>query len=96
MAVGEAVIGRDSVADNSYLTIQPGSGSEYMIMNIYANGKFEVYMYDGTNDIYVQNSNSEPYSLSIFKFLCKNTDYLRVKNVSGATMHIGYSGMQIK
>jgi len=96
MAVGESVITMSSIANNAYLTIQPSAGTEYMISNIHSNGSIEIYYSDGTNRILFEKIITSPYATALQKLFTNNTYYIQVKNVSGSTNYIGYSGIQVK
>jgi hypothetical protein len=96
MAVGDAVLVHSNVANDNYLTIQPASGDEYIITNIWAAGAIEVYMSDGTNNVLIENTAVEPYSFNNYKWIASNSYYLKVKNVSGGSVYIGCSGIKIK
>lgn len=95
MAVGDATVGLSSIASASYLTIQPGAGVEWIIHNLYYPDAVEIYLSDGTNEIKFDFDISAGGRLG-YVFHVTNTHYLRVKNVSGATMYIGYDGVVTK
>jgi hypothetical protein len=92
MAAGSVVTDLSSVADDAYLTIQPGASNEWVINNIYYAGAVEVYRYDGTNSILFA-SDTAAGALIQCNFRCKNGDYIRVKNVSGDAAILGYDGI---
>ncbi len=92
MAAGDVVTDLQSVADDAYLTIQPASGNEWIINNIYYSGAVEIYRYDGTNSILFY-SDSTAGGLIYCNFRCTNGDYIRVKNVSGDAAILGYDGI---
>lgn len=94
MAVGDAVVGDSSISNNSYLDIQPSLGAEWFIHSIFHADAVEIHWYDGSNDILVGSPtgpNWEAISARV-----TNDIYLRVKNIAGATMSIGYSGVVSK
>lgn len=95
MALNEPIIEQSSIANDAYLTVQPLSGDAYMIVNVWSGGAFEIYMYDGTNEVLVEEIGASPYSLNLYKFFVNNSYYMKIKNVSGGTVYVGYSGMQI-
>lgn len=92
MAVGDATTGLSSIANNAYLDIQAGIGVEWIIHNIYYPDAVEIYLTDGTNEIKFDFDTSSGARLG-YVFHVTNGHYLRVKNVSGATMYIGYDGV---
>jgi len=98
MAVGDAVLAQSSINWDEYLTIQPASGDEYIITNIWAEAEIEVYISDGVKDVQIEEMLIYPFSLNGYKWIISNSLYLKIKNASsGATNgYIGYSGIKIK
>lgn len=93
MATGDKFTGFSSVADTSYLDIQPSSGDEAVIHNIYVDGSVEVYVSDDTNEIKIGDYTD---SLLYFAFHVTNSQFLRVKNTSGGSLYIAYDGVKTK
>lgn len=83
-----------SIANSGYLTIQATSGEEWVIFNIYApvGSATELYMTNGSNDIKIDSDNTGGWRS--FKYLITNTQYLKIKNVSGGAIYIGYDGIR--
>ncbi len=79
--------GPSSIANGSYLNIQPSSGVEIEVRNVFFPATIELHYYDGTNDILFDASASFG-GLYIPSFKCSNTKYVRVKNVSGSTQFL--------
>ena len=96
MAAGDVVSDLQSVAAGAYLTIQPASGVEIVIHNIYHEYDVELSFYDGTNEI-AFDSDTGAGAWCNFAFHATNTLYFRVKNsdTSNARL-IGYDGVQTK
>lgn len=94
--VNETVTAHSSVANGSYLTIQPSAGQEYIVQNIYGpyGSALELYRTDGTNDIKIDYANSEG-GWGLVKHFVTNGIYLKVKNVSGGSIYVGYDGVRI-
>ena len=92
-AIGLVKADMASVTTTAYMAIQPASGEEWRLVNIFANSTIEVYMYDGTLEILIA---SDSKSLLSFNFPITNTDYIRVKNTEGTTKVLGYSGFTTK
>jgi hypothetical protein len=93
MAAGDAVAAISSIANNSSLTIQPGSGVEWCIHNISTgSGNAELYMTDGSNTSKVDTSTG----WAGYAWFLTNSVYLTVKNVSGGTLYFGYTGVVTK
>jgi len=84
-----------SVANDQYLTIQPGSGAEWRIESIYCGGAYILYVYDGTNDTEIHRSSMPgkvPKS-ALDNDIITNTLYLRVQNKSGGTAKYAFNGL---
>lgn len=95
MAVGDVVNGLSSVAANAYLNIQPASGVEWAIHNIYHEGDIEIYLTDGTNYLLFDVDRGRGvYSPTVFHVT--NAIYIAVKNIESAAQLIGYDGVQTK
>ena len=92
MAVGDTVADNASVASGSYLTIQPGSGAEWIIHNITWNDAVEVSTYDGTNEC-IFHTDTTKGGLFQTAFHLTNGDYMRVKNTAGTTKILHYDGI---
>lgn len=95
MAVGDVASALSSVASGSYLDIQPGSGVEWVIHNIYHEDSVQLEYYDGTNSLIFDVD----YGMGIwawYEFHCTNTRRIRVKNLSSASKFIGYDGVVTK
>lgn len=84
-----------SIADNAYLDVRPGTGEEVTIHNIYYEDDIEVYRYDGTNEILFLSA-SDNGCLAFYSFHCTRDDRIRLKNVAGTTKLIGYDGVYTK
>lgn len=93
MAVGDAVTAVTSVASGAYLTIQPGSGVEWVIHNLSVplGTSAELYKYDGSNEILIDSNLSGGWSGEFFHLT--NSIYYRVKNTSVSTAYLGYDGI---
>ena len=95
MAVGSAVQGVNFIQNGSYLKIQPTSPNEYLIQNIYAQCKCEIYFTNGTDYVLVEKLS--PYkSLTNRRFRCTNLKYYAIKNVDDTGYYIAYDGVQVK
>ena len=95
MAAGDTYSGISSIANNAYLDIQPSSGVEAVIHDIYYAGAVEFHFYDGTNDITWDSDSTSGARLGLTCHVT-NSVRVRVKNTSGSTMLIGYDGIQTK
>jgi hypothetical protein len=97
MARGDVVVDNVSVADTAYMTIQPGSGVEWLIQNITwpTSTSVQVSTYDGTNEC-IFHTDTTLGGLINCSFALTNGNYMRVKNVTGsgsAVMH--YDGFVV-
>lgn len=94
MAAGDAVVALSaSLANNSFLDLQPSGTVEWVIHNIYTpeGAAYELYWYDGTNSLKIDHDAAVGrYNLQIHT---TNAKYLRIKNVSGSSQNVGYDGI---
>lgn len=96
MAVGDVVSGLSaSVANNGTVNIQPASGVEWVIHNVYYSGAVELYTVNGANIIKFDSDTTFGARLGAV-FHLNNTQYLQIKNVSGGAINIAYDGVQTK
>jgi hypothetical protein len=92
MAVGENVLAHSSVSNGNYLSIQPGAGVEWQLLDLYFGGAWELYRTDGTNAIKIDEGITTG-SLQQRKMIASNGIYFRIKNVSGGSVYMGYDGI---
>jgi len=95
MAVGDVKSSIQSVAAGAYLDIQPPTGEEWVIHNIYHEGDIELELYDGTNSL-VFDSDTERGVYAKYAFHVTNSIRIRVKNTESTAKLIGYDGVQTK
>lgn len=83
-----------SLTTGSTVDIRPDAGVEWVLHNIYVeSGKqVKVLRYDGTNSVTIDTVTG---SLLAFCFHLTNTQYIRVQNLSGSDIYIGYDGMSV-
>jgi len=95
MALGSVVSTQQSIDHGASLSIKPSIGNEWVIHNVYVpNGsQVELYWTDDINDT-LQDTNDGAWLNYHFHVTASN--YLKVKNVSGGTIYIGYDGIQTK
>ena len=92
-----------TVTDNSvvwtcrarYLDIQPGPGTQAVIHNIYHEDDVDFAFVDGTSNL-IFDSVSGPGAYTKFAFHVTNTRWIRVRNLSGTEVLIGYDGIVTK
>lgn len=92
MAAGDNVNAYNSVANGAYLDIKPGAGAVWQIFNIYCGGDWELYLSNGTNNIKI-DGNYGSGSIQKRSMVVTNTQYLRIRNVSGGSRFFGYDGV---
>lgn len=94
MAAGDAIPHIElNVANNAYMTIQPGTGAEWCIHNIGTNmATCELYLTDGTNYSKIDSGNG----WLGYAYFLTNTSYLAVKNISGSAQNLSYTGVVTK
>jgi len=95
MAVLDKVVNITSVANNAFLDVQPGAGVEWVIHNLMFGGAFELYWYDGTNSILIDSEGANGGRTNLV-YHVTNGVRLRMKNTSGGTTFLGYSGVITK
>ncbi len=96
MAVGDFVMAHQSVANNSFLTARPASGAEWAIREIWGAGNLEVYRSDGAREVEVGALTGSAYELGGLLLLVTNGVYVKIKNVSGGTVYLGYAARQTR
>jgi len=95
MAVGDVVSDIQSIASGSYLDIQPASGVEWVIHNIYHESDIQLEFYDGTNSL-IFDTDTGAGVYARFAFHVTNARRIRVKNTATAAKLIGYDGICTK
>jgi hypothetical protein len=92
MAVGDVFSGLSSVNAESYLDIQPSSGVEAVIHNIYHEGDVQIEFFDGTNSL-VFDTDAGAGVYAKYAFHVTNTRRIRVKNTATTAKLIGFDGV---
>lgn len=95
MAVGDVKSAVQSVAAGGYLDIQPSSGEEWVIHNIYHEGDVQLELYDGTNSL-IFDTDAGAGVYAKYSFHVTNAIRIRVKNTAASAKLIGYDGVQTK
>ena len=86
-----SVNGNSSVANDAYLTIQPGAGVEWVIHNLFLGDTGNIETYDGSNAIVFETGAAG--WVGNLELHCTNTDYIRIQNKSGDSARFGYDGI---
>jgi len=95
MAKGDTKVDASNVANNQFLTVQPPSGEEWAILFLSYEGSVEFYYpCDGTVEVFYDSDTGRGYFVG--RIPVTNAKYLKVKNVSGAAIDIGYGAYQTK
>jgi hypothetical protein len=91
---GSARQGWASTADGNYLDIRPPAPSltnaeEWRVLAIHApeTASIEVYRTDGSNEELIASNTG---GFANYQWVVGRDNYLRVKNVSGSTVYLGY------
>lgn len=96
MAIGDVVSGIVSLTQYQYATIQPPSGEEWIIHNIYFNNTVRMYFCDNTNILlfnWIKVLGHKPWTV----FHLTNAKYLKIQAIKpGTTTLIGYDGIRTK
>jgi hypothetical protein len=95
MARGDVKSGIASVANNGFLTIQPGSTEEWVIHDLYHAAGCDVQITNGTDIITIESPTGAGQKNNRTHHLT-NTFYMKIKNTSGSTAVYGYDGVQTK
>jgi len=82
-AVGDAVASCSSVAAGATLDIQPGSGVEWFLHNIWFEYNVEIQRYDGTNTVAATQLLGPDYKPLSTRLT--NGNRVRVKNLHGSS-----------
>jgi hypothetical protein len=99
MAVGDIKSDVVSVGTGGTLDIQPPSGEEWKIHNLFvdaaaASGSIDLIVYDGVDTLTA--AALDPGLLSNLAIGVTNSIYLRLKNNDSAARALGYEGVQTK
>jgi hypothetical protein len=95
MAIGDIYTDLQTVTSGNYLDIQPASGYEAVVHNIYYADDVELYRTDGSNNILVDSGTGS----GMFNNLAihvSNVQYVKVKNTTAASKYVGYDGIYTK
>lgn len=96
MAAGDVIIfGPSSVADTAFLDLQPGAGVEIVVHNICYEGAMELYFSNGSTNVKADEDTTAGSRLGLFLH-CTNSNYYRIKNVSGGAVNMGADGIVTK
>lgn len=96
MAAGDVYVkAPESVADTAFLDLQPGAGVEIVVHNFGYAGAMELYLYDGTDSLKMDEDATAGSRMGVFLH-CTNSVYYRIKNVSGGAVLMGADGMTTK
>ena len=96
-----------SVANNNFGSIQPASGDEWLVTQIMYPSNGSVGMAPHTQDVYwaqgLFGGVTSPATLQWddlgarpVKFLCTNSEYIRISNQSGGALTCGFSAIKTK
>lgn len=95
MAVGDQAGTIETVTNNASLTIRPSGTEEWVIHNIFAPTTANIEFYKHGSSLSVL-ADSNTGSFFNFFFHASNASYITIKNVSGASIEIGYDGTVTK
>ena len=96
MAAGDVYqAGVAATAQNAYLVLQPGAGTEIVVHNIAHSTDATLEWYDGATAIAVDSQMGAGAWVGEF-FHCSNSKYYRVKNTNAASNNIAADGMYTK
>jgi hypothetical protein len=96
MAAGDIYqLGITATAQNSYLSLQPGAGTEIVVHNIGHSTDATLEFYDGSAYVALDSQLGAGAWVGQF-FHCSNTKYYRVKNTNAASNNLCADGMYTK
>ncbi len=95
-ALNDIVESFEGVANSGFMTIQATAGQSWMIVNIGSSGTSELYKYNGTDLIFFDDITTVGGVFANFKFFINDTNYLRLKNTSGASANMTFDGVRFK
>jgi hypothetical protein len=78
----------------STLVIQPDSGDEWVIHNIFTSGTVNFVAVNGGNSVVVESSLTS--CLTGYFFHASNTQYYKLINQQSSTIYAGYDAIEIK
>lgn len=94
MAVGDVTNQITLVATGAYLDIQPSTGVEWVIHNIYHEADVELYYHDTENSYNLLFATDTAGGVfADFFFHCTNEHRIRVKNTNASSKLIAYDGV---
>lgn len=90
---GSVVSGSSSVAASATYNIQPTSGVEWTVMNIYYTGAVSIAIVDGANTIpYDSDSTSGGKLGGVWNL--SSTHYIRITNTGSTAIIVSFDGKQ--
>jgi hypothetical protein len=98
MAAGDAVVGLVTVAlgTTSYQSIQPVSGVEWVIHNLYYDGGLEIQIYNGSVFVPFDSDTGAGSRMGMSTHVT-NGQYIRIRNTSASVaVNVFYDGIQTK
>ena len=95
MAASDRIGGMSSIAAGNSMTIQPGSGVEWVVHNVYHANSVELYICDSAGDL-LFDSHAGSGAWLKYGFQLTNGHYLKAKNVGASAALISFDGVQTK
>jgi len=93
MGIGDIHSTIAAISASDTLTIQPGSGDEWVIHNIFTSGTIEFVVVNGSNSVIVETTDE---SLTAYFFHANNTQYYKIINKEGSEIKAGYDAIETK
>jgi len=94
MAISDVVSDLQVLTQNGTLDIQPPSGEEWLIINVFTFATIEIYFVNSSQSIFVK---SISFGLEAFcQYHVTSTRWLRLKAVETGGAKVGYTGVAIK
>ena len=93
MAVGSTQTANNPTTGSGTWTIQPSSGTEWVLHNIVVSGAASLKTYDGTNTVVLTTTTGAQW-FSNLQLHINNSVYLIITDTSGNTNLMHYDGIQ--
>ena len=95
MSIGDTIISLYTLPGSTTLNIQPDTGVEWEIHNIYAGATCSLSITDGSTSLQIGTlSSSSPVEKA--KYEITNSVYLQLENTVGSTTLVSYMGVVVK
>jgi len=92
-ALGDTRGTLSSLNPSATFNLQPGSGEEYIIHNIYTSGTIDILMTSSAAKLTIETTST---NLTGYFIHVTNTQYIQMINKESGTIIVGYDGIETK